>query len=709
MTQARSSYSDLNGEQQKAVEAVEGPVLVLAGAGSGKTRVLTHRIAHMVNDCGILPSTILAITFTNKAAQEMKDRLYDMHCNAERMTISTIHSMCARILRKEAVVLGYTPAFSIYTDVDSDRLLKRILQDKRIEDEKLRKQLPHHVSQRKNEGLTYEAYADAICGNPDADLITDLMKEYDRRLLQANAMDFDDLLLNTHKLFSEQKDVLERYQDRFRYISIDEFQDTNRIQYEIFQMLAAKYHNLFVVGDDDQSIYGWRGADVRNLLDFKKDFPDVKIFKLEQNYRSTKKILAIANEVIGKNKNRYQKSLWTQNEDGVRVETFAAYSETEEAEFVAQQISALQRSGASYSDFAVLVRVNALTRGFEQAFLSYGIPYKVYGGFKFFERKEVKDLIAYLNLIVNSVDNEAFYRVINVPKRGIGDTTIQKIRTFAEAKNCSAYEVLLDENCLNLFSKVTKQKLIEFVCMIGEMQQQAKEKGVAAFVQWMVNRAGLRAGYGDSDEEQNRVMNIDEFIQSVCEYAAENPEADLVSYLQTAAVVSDVDLADKASGNVVTLATIHAVKGLEFPTVFVSGMEESVFPITRALYEEYEMSEERRLMYVAVTRACERLYLTHSRSRFLYGERKSMAPSRFFREVEQFKTGDAVQNKEVPDTNIKNDPAAIEKLRPGTKVVHTTFGEGVVLSNQGGVGQVSFSSVGIKTLAFKFAPLKVIS
>ncbi len=701
----------LNEQQQQAVHEIDGAVLVLAGAGSGKTRVLTNRIEYMVTECGIKPWNILAITFTNKAANEMKTRLERRVPSADRMWISTIHSMCARILRQEANLLGYTGNFSVYTDSDTDKILKRLCSEKFPDDDTMKKSVGYHVSRRKNENLTYEEYEEQNSFEKNITEIVEIMREYDARLKRANAMDFDDLFYELYQLFVRHPDVLEKYQDKFRYISIDEFQDTNKIQYDIFRLLSKKYGNLFVVGDDDQSIYGWRGADVRNLLDFRKDFPQAHIFKLEQNYRSSKKILNAANAIISRNPERYEKKLWTENSEGVRIETYSAYNETEEAYFVVQQIENLKRyNGMKYSDFAILMRVNALSRTFEQQCMTYGIPLKVYGGFKFYDRKEIKDLIAYMNLLVNPQDDEAFARILNVPKRGLGESTLQKLREFAAAKNTSLFKILYDESCLALFTKSIRGKLEDFGRIFTDVQEKQLNSSLSEFTEYLIRRSGLKSGLTDSDEDLNRAMNMDEFVQSVREFEEANEGADLGFFLQSTALMTDVETADKNNAtDCVTLATIHAAKGLEFKTVFIVGLDESIFPLSRALFDDFEMSEERRLMYVAITRAMERLYLTRTKSRFLYGERKDMYASRFFREVEEMTRAEkAPELKPKVDVGIKTEAKTIEKLRPGTKVMHKTFGKGIVLTNRDGMGDIAFENVGVKTLSFKFAPLEII-
>ena len=710
----------LNEQQKAAAECLSGPVLVLAGAGSGKTRVLTERTANLI-DAGVNPYSILAITFTNKAANEMRERLYARTTQAGKMTISTIHSMCALILRMDGEQLGYSRNFSIYSDNDSERVLKRLFKELGFDDEKLLKRAPYHISACKNFGMTAEEYEREYLGaTDDGEILFKIIKEYNKKLFESNAMDFDDLLYNVYRLFKEFPDTLEKYQRRYSYISIDEFQDTNRVQYEIFKLLAAIHRNIFVVGDDDQSIYGWRGADSNNMLKFKNDFEEARIFKLEQNYRSTKKILDTANKIIAQNENRFEKTLWTQNEDGVRVETYNAYNESDEAAYVVQQIVNLVSFGKySYSDFAVLMRINALSRNFEQELLKYGVPFKVFGGFKFFERKEIKDTAAYLRILDNENDDEALFRIINTPKRGIGDTTVEKLKQFALASNISMREALRKVDSATGVSGAAKQKLKEFCGLLDELKHMSEEMPLDQFVHRMVEFTHMRACEEKTEAEINRVLNIDEFVAAVGEFCSDNPDASISDFLQSVSLQSDLDKLNTAD-NYVNLATVHAAKGLEFKVVFVVGLEDGIFPISRAVYEADGMSEERRLMYVAITRACGRLYLTRARSRFLNGTRKETFPSRFLREVEDFSHrekkeevklgGDSVSlsdNVSVAKKAMLNEEQ-IKNFKVGMKVLHKIYGKGIILGIKDGNADVIFDGVGKKTLALKIAPLEIL-
>lgn len=695
----------LNEAQSKAIVR-DGHILVLAGAGSGKTRVLTQRIAYLVNQCGINPRNILAITFTNKASDEMRNRLAQETDCADLMWISTIHSMCSRILRVDGHYLGYTSSFSIYSETDSEKLIKRIIEEADIAEDNFAKTALWHISRAKGMALSPERYGAEFAFEPNIDAVVSIYQKYQQSLKRSNAMDFDDLLLNTLELLRNFPEVLEKYSDRFQYISVDEFQDTNAVQYEILKLLQSKHHNLFVVGDDDQSIYGWRGATVKNILDFDKDFPDAQVFKLEQNYRSTKKILNIANEIICRNKHRHDKKLWTQNADGVKIETFCGYNESEEAYYVVSQIENLVRyAGMKYGDFAVLMRVNAISRSFEQECTKYGMPYKLFGGFKFFERKEIKDLIAYLKVICNPADDESLLRVINVPKRGIGDSTVKKLTQFAAQKNIPVLRAFGEEECMSSLTKGTREKLRSFLRLLDDLFVYEKNNGVTDFINYVITKTAYKESLGGRDEEIERLMNLDEFLNSVEEFVRQNPECTVADYVESVTLVSDREKDE--SSDYVTLSTVHAAKGLEFKVVFVVGLEDGVFPLSRAKYDNSEMEEERRLMYVAVTRAKERLYLTWARNRYMYGKTKPSVRSEFLSCVEDVLNPKRMEEtKPAMDCSVKNSDLA--KFKKGQRVRHKTFGEGVIICINGGNADVAFKGIGVKTLALKFAPLEVV-
>ena len=621
----------LNDEQIKPVLETEGAVLVIAGAGSGKTRVLTSRIAHLVEDMGVSPYNILAITFTNKAADEMKERLEKIIGDIGDMWVCTIHSMCVRILRGGADRIGYGRDFSIYSESDKEKVIKRVIAELELESDKYYKPVRNLISAIKNKNQTVDEFEAENPRLRDVKELCKIMRAYERELKRSNAFDFDDLLIKTYKLLSEDRETLEKYANRFKYVHIDEFQDTNAVQYEIVRMLSLKHGNIFAVGDDDQSIYGWRGADINNILGFEKDFKNAKVFKLERNYRSTKKILDIANAVIAHNVKRKQKTLWTDNADGVNAETYVAEDESGEAQYTAIQIKNLVSRGYSYSDFAVLMRINALSRSYEQEFTKYGIPCKVYGGFKFFERKEIKDLTAYLRILCNPLDNEAVLRVINVPRRGIGEKSILTLNDYALKNGFSVFDGVFDYENLDL-NAGAKAKIKSFKDIISSLIVDKETMELTELVRSVISRTDYMSCFAEpTDENEDKKRNIDEFMASVDEFVRQNPNATLSEYLNSVTLSSDTD--EINDGNFVTLATVHSVKGLEYRCVFVCGMDKDIFPIERANSMTDETEEERRLMYVAVTRARERLFITRARSRFLYGSRRPTAQSEFLDEI----------------------------------------------------------------------------
>ncbi|MBQ2769363.1 MAG: UvrD-helicase domain-containing protein [Clostridia bacterium] len=630
MIQTNEILEKLNEEQIKPVLQTEGAVLVLAGAGSGKTRVLTSRIAYLIEEKCVPPSAILAITFTNKAANEMKERLSKI-VDVSSSWVCTIHSMCVRILRMYAAEVGIQQNFSIYSETERNNIIKKSFQECDFDDEKLLKKVKYHIGNAKMLGFSPERYAEEYAFEEEIDEIVKVYTRYQKHLHENNALDFDDLLNETRNLLRTSDEAREYLGGRFRYILVDEFQDTNAVQYEIVRYLASVHGNLFAVGDDDQSIYGWRGAKIENILHFEKDFKNAKVFKLERNYRSTKNILKLANTVIKNNGRRKKKTLWTENEEGAPAKVHEAEEESGEARFIAHTIAGLMQHGYKFSDFAILMRLNALTRSFEQEFTSDGIPYKVFGGFKFFERKEIKDLLAYLRLINNPFDSEAALRIINFPKRGIGAKTVETLQNYAFENEVSVYDALLDLDEIG-FTGATKEKLSTFRNLVKDWILDSLDLPVNELVKKIVEDTRMREAYADdSDESINKRANIEEFINSVEEYCRLNPGVGLTDYLNQVTLSSDTDEMDDS--NYVTLATVHSVKGLEFKCVFVCGLEENILPVSRAVGDEEDMEEERRLMYVAITRAKERLYLTRSKSRYLYGKREPTMRSRFLKEL----------------------------------------------------------------------------
>ena len=621
----------LNSEQIKPVLDTEGAVLVLAGAGSGKTRVLTSRIAYIISQGKADLSGILAITFTNKAAAEMKERLNTLIGESDGKWICTIHSMCVKILRQFGERSGIRPNFSIYSETERGNVIKKAFQELDFDDEKLLKSAKYHIGNAKTLGLDPDQYGRKYSGERGIEDVVNIYARYQRHLRENNALDFDDLLIETLRLLRGDNDTREYLSDKFKYILVDEFQDTNSVQYNIIKQLAYKHGNLFAVGDDDQSIYGWRGAEIENILRFDKDFPDAKVYKLERNYRSTKSILKLANSIISRNVARRGKTLWTEADEGEKPAYYQAEEEAGEALYAARIISDKVARGAKYSDFAVLMRINALTRSYEQEFTKYGIPYKVFGGFRFFERREIKDVLAYLRLISNPFDSEAAERIINVPKRGIGGKTVGTMYEYAQSTGLSLYDACVDCDELAL-SKGAKEKLKDFSNLIKDFIIESQDTPVAQLVRDVIALTDLRSAYDDgSDEGDGKLANLDEFIASVDDFARLNPNATLDEYLNQVTLSSDLDEMDES--DYVTIATIHAVKGLEFPCVFVCGLEQGIMPSARA--ENEGLEEERRLMYVAITRAEKNLYLTRSKSRYLYGRRDITQPSKFINELSE--------------------------------------------------------------------------
>jgi len=621
---------NLNEEQLKPVTDTEGQVLVLAGAGSGKTRVLTSRIAYILQKGLAYPSNILAITFTNKAANEMKNRVESFMGATEGMWICTIHSMCVKILRRFGEAIGVRKNFSIYTESERSNVIKKIFKELGGDDKYL-KSVKYHIDNAKTLGLDPDQYLIRYKDEADIKLAVEVYARYTEYLEDCNALDFDDLLVRTLRLLRKDVESREYLSDKFKYILVDEFQDTNAVQYSIIRLLAQKHGNLFAVGDDDQSIYGWRGAEIENILRFDKDYPSAKIYKLQRNYRSTKSILALANAVISKNKTRHKKQLWTEDEDGVKPEYVQTEEEKDEALFAAKTINSAVYSGEKYSDFAVLMRINALTRSYEQEFAKYGIPYKVFGGFKFFERKEIKDVLAYLRLISNPFDDEAFTRIINVPRRGIGGKTLEVMESYAKKNSLSLYDACIDVDELDLNSGA-KAKIREFSGVVKRLVIASQAEGLSELVTHLMEYTNIRSAYDDhTDEGDTKLANLSEFCAAVADFARLNPEAGLDDYLNQVSLSSDTDEINE--GNYVTLATIHSVKGLEFRNVILCGMEDGILPTSRAQDDPAAVEEERRLTYVAITRAEKRLWITRSKSRFLYGERQPTRPSRFIKDM----------------------------------------------------------------------------
>ncbi|MGT2711779.1 DNA helicase PcrA [Streptococcus oriscaviae] len=629
----------MNERQAEAVQTTEGPLLIMAGAGSGKTRVLTHRIAYLIDEKYVNPWNILAITFTNKAAREMKERAFALNPATQDSLIATFHSMCVRILRRDADHIGYNRNFTIVDPGEQRTLMKRIMKNLNLDLKKWSERtILGTISNAKNDlidELAYETQA--------ADLYTQIVakcyKEYQKELRQSEAVDFDDLIMLTLRLFDQHPDVLTYYQQRYQYIHVDEYQDTNHAQYQLVKLLASRFKNICVVGDADQSIYGWRGADMQNILDFEKDYPQAKVVLLEENYRSTKRVLQAANEVIENNRNRRPKKLWTQNQEGEKIVYYRANDERDETIFVASQISQLVAKGRSYKDFAVLYRTNAQSRGIEEALLKSNIPYTMVGGTKFYSRKEIRDVISYLNLIANPADNISFERIVNEPKRGAGPGTLEKIRSFASIQELS----MLEASQELLFSPIKGKAATavnEMANQLYDLRNQLDHLSLTDLTEAILAKTGYMESLAIQAtlEANARIENIQEFLSVTKSFDEKEQEEDetgldrLSRFLNDLALIADTDDGESEASQV-TLMTLHAAKGLEFPVVFIIGMEENVFPLVRATDEEADLEEERRLAYVGITRAEELLYLCNANSRLLYGRSSFNQPSRFIREI----------------------------------------------------------------------------
>ena len=743
-------FDKLNEMQKKAVLQTEGPVLILAGAGSGKTGALTVRIAHLL-ETGVKPWNILAITFTNKAAKEMRERVEKLVGDGARdMWISTFHSTCVRILRREIHHLDYENQFSIYDGDDQEKIMREAF--KRLNMSTTDKSFSVKgamavISHLKEEMTSWEEYAQKVDKNDlKAVRIAKVYQTYQKMLKENNALDFDDLIYKTVLLFRNFPEVLEKYQDRFRYIMVDEYQDTNTSQYELVAMLANKHKNLCVVGDDDQSIYGWRGANIRNILDFEKDFPDTTVIKLEQNYRSTKKILEAANAVIHHNQTRKDKTLWTENDAGSILHIYKADNEYDECRFVVEKIQELEKAGRKRNEMAVLYRTNAQSRAVEDQMVKKGIPYRLFGGVRFYERKEIRGILSYLKVMDNPADTIALRRIINVPKRGIGETSLDKLAAFAEEQNIPLYGALarLDE-ITTLKTRIAKFK--DFYELFEHLREDAEGLSVAELIDAVVKRTGylqILMAEG-TDEALNRIQNIDEFVNKAAEFDKANPEGNLEGFLEEVALVADIDSYEEGE-EAVALMTLHSAKGLEFPYVFIIGMEEGIFPGYRAVMYggEKEIEEERRLCYVGITRAKEELFLTHAKNRMQHGITQYNPPSRFLKEIpadlvdlptrqvsEMAKRYDAMttmKNTAMGRKNVmapaarfgmggKKDMPAPRDFRldygVGDKVRAPKYGIGTVVSvNPGGADfevEVSFGAKGTKKFMARLSKLIKVS
>lgn len=724
-----SLVKNMNTEQSEAVRTTEGPLLIMAGAGSGKTRVLTHRIAYLLDEKDVSPYNILAITFTNKAAKEMKARVEQLVGEeAQVIWMSTFHSMCVRILRRDADRIGIERNFTIIDPTDQKSVIKDVLKNENIDSKRFEPRMfIGAISNLKNELKTPED-AQNEANDYHSQMVATVYKGYQRQLSRNEALDFDDLIMTTINLFERVPEALEYYQNKFQYIHVDEYQDTNKAQYTLIKLLANKFKNLCVVGDSDQSIYGWRGADIQNILSFEEDYPNAKTIFLEQNYRSTKTILNAANEVIKNNTERKPKGLWTANTGGDKINYYEATTERDEAEYVVKEIMKHQRNGKKYSDMAILYRTNAQSRVLEETFMKSNIPYTMVGGQKFYDRKEIKDLLSYLRVIANSNDDISLQRIINVPKRGVGPSSVEKIQTYAVQNNISMFDALGEVDFIGLSKKVT-QECISFYEMIQNLIKEQEFLEISEIVEEVLVKSGYRDMLDREQtlESRSRLENLDEFMSVPKDYEENTPleEQSLINFLTDLSLVADIDEADTESG--VTLMTMHSAKGLEFPIVFIMGMEESLFPHIRAIKsdDDHEMEEERRICYVAITRAEETLYITNATTRMLFGRSQSNMPSRFLKEIPEDlmeshsgSKRQTIQPKAKPTqkrgfskkTTSSKKQVTSSDWKVGDKVTHKAWGEGMVSNVNEKNGSVEldiiFKSEGPKRLLAQFAPIE---
>lgn len=729
-------FEGLNDQQVEAVKNINGPMLILAGAGSGKTKVLTCRIAHLLQQ-GVLPYRILAITFTNKAAAEMRERVDNMAgAAAKDVWLFTFHAFCARLLRREIDKLGvYSSNFAIYDSSDSKNLIKQVLHEMNLDDKRYQPSaVAARISGAKNLMQSPEEYA-AAANDFYEQQVAKIYTAYEAKLRNNNAVDFDDLLLVTLKLLQENEDVRTRYQRKFDYLLVDEYQDTNRVQYLLTKILAASHKNICVVGDADQSIYGWRGADIRNILDFEKDYPEARLIKLEQNYRSTQVILDAANAVIENNTGRKPKNLWTDKENGTEIVYYHASDERDEARFVIERMQELQeKENLCLGDVAILYRTNTQSRVFEEMLIKSGIPYSMVGGTKFYDRKEIKDIIAYLRIIFNPRDEISLLRIINVPRRGIGEATLTKLQAYAAANGKHLFDVVSNSGDVPGISSRFGSKLDELAAVLFDLMAAAAEIPVRQLVEDVINKTGYmeELQLSRSAQDQSRIENLHEFLSVAEDFAKSGEEDTLENFLAHVALVSDIDDADMNEEKL-TLMTLHSAKGLEFPVVFLVGVEEGIFPHARTLLDEEEVEEERRLCYVGITRAEKRLFLSNAKMRMIFGHTVNYPPSRFLEEVPRnlisvykrpVRTRSEAPAVAAPKRDNKpsnwflqpqtsfvpEDAGNKDTFSAGDKVSHSKWGEGTVVavkdSADGQEVKIAFAGAGIRSLLTKYAVLK---
>jgi len=720
----------LNPTQREAVEAIEGPVLILAGPGSGKTRVITHRIAYLIKSCGVSSHNIMAVTFTNKASREMRERLEQLlGQEVEALTLGTFHAICARILRREGKAIGLDSSFVIYDEEDQLSLTKQALEELNLDPKQYAPRALHSaISAAKSRLIGPNDYTQRVSSYFE-EIVHRIYQRYQQLLSQGRAVDFDDLLMKTVQLFQDQPQILKRYQSNYVHILVDEFQDTNIVQYMLMKHLAGKYRNLCVVGDPDQSIYSWRFADLRNILSFEKDYPEAKVVFLEQNYRSTKTILEVATDVISVNMQRKPKNLWTENEDGASIIVIESYNAEGEAQSVVNEIEKLiGQEQISLKDCAVMYRVNAQSRALEETFLRYGVPYKLVGGTRFYQRREVKDIIAYLRIIHNPQDNVSLIRIINVPVRGIGQRTLSHLQDWAKAHDISLFEALkqVSQNVITGEAKQSLppriiQALAGFAAVMAGLIAQSRELSLSGLLDEIWEHTGYRKYILDKEDGEDRWENVMELKSVASEYDELDPEEALAAFLEKVSLVSDVDELDEKP-DAVTLITLHQAKGLEFPAVFIVGMEEGILPHRRSFDDPEEMEEERRLCYVGITRAKKRLYLLRSYRRSLFGGSTANPPSRFLQDISPHLISPRGLWEESPtpvaspdfnrDSQPSPRPLGTLALKVGDHVRHSKFGPGIVMNclptRDDQELTVAFEEAGVKKLLASLAPLEKI-
>lgn len=731
----------LNKEQREAAVHTDGPLLIMAGAGSGKTSTMTHRIAYLIKEKGVRPAEILAVTFTNKAAKEMRDRVEELVGEGFSMWILTFHSACLRILRTHSEILGYNKDFVVYDPTDQKTVIKACIKEKNIDDKSFAPPyLLSIISDCKEKTISPKKFIEMNGDNYKMKMVGELYAAYEAVLKKNNAMDFDDLIKNAVLLFEKDEAVLSEYQQRFKYIMVDEYQDTNYMQYRFVKLLAEAHNNICVVGDDDQCIYQWRGADIKNILDFEKDFKGTKVIKLEQNYRSTSNILAAAHSVVERNAQRKAKKLWTEKEAGEKIVYYRADSEKEEARYISQEIDRLHTGDLKYKDFAILYRTNAQSRNFEESLSSRDIPYRVLGGLRYYDRKEIKDIVAYMRLVQNTADDLSLKRIINEPKRGMGEKTVEKLEVLAMVRKESMLETLVDEEIVEGMPAKAVDSIKQMVSVIMEYHQEKENLKVSDIYDGLLVKTGYLKALESQNtvEAESRIENLLEFKSVIYDYEKEDSQLSLASFMERIALMAEIDNHD-AKEDAVVLMTMHSAKGLEFPVVFLPGMEDGLFPSWRSIDSASGIEEERRLCYVGMTRAKERLYMTSAEMRTLYGKTDYTRESRFLKEIDKkLLAGDAVWDKKEeknipwsagggdgfgsqqpykPFDGLKYAKAQVVSnagmradtaYNVGDKVNHSKFGDGLVIEADDKILNVMFDSVGAKKLARSLAPIRKI-